>query len=31
MRIILNAATPGIGIPLQKNGVHPIYSIGGGS
>jgi hypothetical protein len=31
MRIILNAATPGIGIPLRRNGVHPIYTIGGGS
>jgi outer membrane protein assembly factor BamA len=31
LRILLNAATPGIGIPLRKNGVHPIYTIGGGS
>jgi hypothetical protein len=31
MRILLNAATPGIGIPLRKNGVHPIFTIGGGS
>jgi outer membrane translocation and assembly module TamA len=31
LRILLNAATPGIGIPLQKNNVHPIYTIGGGS
>jgi outer membrane protein assembly factor BamA len=29
MRIILNAARPGIGIPLQKNGVHPIFTLGG--
>ena len=29
MRIILNAARPGIGIPLQKNNVHPIFTLGG--
>ena len=29
MRIILNAARPGIGIPLQKNGAHPIFTLGG--
>jgi outer membrane translocation and assembly module TamA len=31
MRFILNAAIPGIGIPLRNDGVHPIYTIGGGS
>jgi outer membrane translocation and assembly module TamA len=30
LRIILNAATPGIGIPLRKTDVHPIFTIGGG-
>jgi len=29
MRIILNAARPGIGVPLQKNNVHPIFTLGG--
>jgi outer membrane protein assembly factor BamA len=29
MRIILNAARPGIGIPLQKNNVRPIFTLGG--
>ena len=29
MRIILNAARPGIGIPLRNNNVHPIFTLGG--
>ena len=29
LRFLLNAAIPGIGIPLRKNDVHPIFTLGG--